>query len=526
MRAATGMSCPRTISTCPDGAWSRLGRIWAETAPLTCLVVMAGLLGTALACPTAAAVTTQRVAAGLNRPVFVTAPPGDTERIFIVEQRGKILIVKNGTLLAVPFLDIQDLVSTGSFFDERGLLGLAFHPSYAENGTFYLNYNGAADSTTIARYQVSGDPDLADPASADIVLKIHQPRTNHNGGTLAFGPSDGYLYIGMGDGGGSGDPDNLAQNDATLLGKILRIDVDSSPLYSVPPDNPFVGPGPPLDEIWAKGLRNPYRWSFDRLTGDMYIADVGQFSWEEIDFQPATSSGAENYGWRLMEGNHCFNPPTDCDPGGLTYPVHEYSHGPGCSVTGGYVYRGAAIPELQGHYFFADWCSAQIWSFKLVAGEVTDFQDRTLELAPGDGLAIRGIAGFGEDALGELYLVDRNTEDQGEVYKIVPDATAVDEERTGLLPELIELAQNYPNPFNPSTTIPFALSVEEEVHLAIYTPDGRHVRTVLKERLAAGTYTTTWDGRDTAGRAMAAGTYLYRLTAGAAQQSRRLVMLK
>lgn len=472
-----------------------------------------------------AAITTERIVSGLDRPVFVTAPADDAERIFILEQRGKILIVKNGVLLPEPFLDIESLVTSGSFFDERGMLGLAFHPDYISNGRFFVHYTGAADSTTIARYKVSADPDRADPDSVAVILKVQQPRTNHNGGTIAFGPNDGYLYIGLGDGGGTGDPDNLAQNDGTLLGKMLRIDVDSSLPYTIPPDNPHAQPGDPRDEIWAKGLRNPYRWSFDRVTGDMYIGDVGQFLWEEIDFQPATSPGGENYGWRLTEGNHCFNPPADCDPGGLTYPVHEYAHGPGCSVTGGYVYRGAAIPELQGHYLFADWCSDRIWSFKLVAGVVTGFQDRTAELAPGDGLAIQGIAGFGEDGLGEMYIVDRNTEHQGEVYKLVPAVTDVDD-RDGGLPTRFQLAQNYPNPCNPGTTIAFYLFVEQRVTLAIYTANGKHVKTLVNARLGEGRHTVVWDGRDTGGRLMAAGAYLYRLSSGDTHKTKRMTMLK
>jgi len=469
--------------------------------------------------------TTELVVSSLNRPVFVTAPAGDTHRIFILEQRGQILIAKDGVLLAQPFLDIRNLVSNSSFFDERGLLGLVFHPAYEDSGYFYVNYTDTEDSTTIARYEVSDNPDVADPGSSVVFMKIYQPRTNHNGGTLAFGPQDGYLYIGMGDGGGSGDPDNLAQNDSTLLGKMLRIDVADGLPYTIPPGNPFVGPGLPLDEIWAKGLRNPYRWSFDRVTGDMYIGDVGQNIWEEIDFQSATSTGGENYGWRLQEGFHCFNPPTDCDPGGLTDPVHEYSHGPGCSVTGGYVYRGSAIGELQGHYFFGDWCSGQIWSFKIVGGVVTQFQERTAELAPGGGLAISRISSFGEDGLGELYIVDRNIEGQGEVYKVVPLPTEISEE-TGSPPSPFSLEQNYPNPFNPQTTIGFRLDTEQSVELTVYRPDGVRVRTLIRDQFPAGIHRQDWDGKDEQGRFVAAGTYIYRLEVAGQSQVRSMVLLK
>ena len=361
---------------------------------------------------------TERVASGLSRPVFVTAPPGDTLRLFIVEQfSARIKIRKGDVVLATPFLDINDLVIDSG--NERGLLGLAFHPDYVLNGYLFVNYTDNAGNSVIARFTVSSNPDLADPGSSVILLTILQPYANHNGGMMAFGPNDGYLYISMGDGGSSGDPENRAQDDGELLGKMLRIDVDSGPPYGIPPDNPFVGAGDPLDEIWAKGLRNPWRFSFDRMTGDLYIGDVGQNTYEEIDFQPATSVGGENYGWRLKEGDHCFNPPINCDPGGLTNPIHEYTHGGTpfrCSVTGGYVYRGTAIPDFQGTYFFADFCSDQIWSFRYDGVTLTEFTDRTAELAPGGGLSIGNISSFGEDGMGELYIVDLD----GEVFKLCP----------------------------------------------------------------------------------------------------------
>jgi glucose/arabinose dehydrogenase len=372
----------------------------------------------------ASAATTVRVASGLDFPVFVTAPPGDGERLFILLQAGKIVVLKNGTLLPVPFLDIDGLIPDVSAYDERGLLGMAFHPQYASNGFFYLDYIGLDNSTNIVRYTVSGDPDVADAASATLILNIPQPYGNHNGGMLAFGPQDGDLYIGMGDGGSEGDPGDRGQDLTTLLGKLLRIDVDGGAPYAIPPDNPYAAGGGPLPEIWASGLRNPWRYSFDRGPGDLYIADVGQWDWEELDFQPATAGGGQNYGWRLMEGNHCYNPPTDCNDGTLTLPVYEYDHaGLACSITGGYVYRGSAIPELQGQYFFADYCSNQIHSLRIVDGAVTDLQDRTAELAPGQGLTIENIASFGEDGLGELYIVDRTANLLGEVYKIVANET-------------------------------------------------------------------------------------------------------
>jgi len=382
------------------------------------LIISAIFLTCANAMPSAYAteITTTRVASGLAAPVFIISPAGDFQRVFIVEQPGRIKILRNGEVLQTPFLDITGRVDYGG---EQGLLGLAFHPDYANNGYFYVDYTNASGNTVISRFSVTGDPDVADPNSESIMLTITQPYSNHNGGMIAFGPSDGYLYIGMGDGGSGGDPGNRAQNDGVLLGKMLRIDVDGPAPYGIPPDNPFVGPGNPLDEIWAKGLRNPWRFSFDRVTHDLYIADVGQNAWEEVDFQPSTSSGGENYGWRLMEGNHCYNPSENCDPGGLTYPIHEYSHGGSpfrCSISGGYVYRGSAIPDIQGRYFFADYCSEQIWSFLYDGNNLTELTDRTAELAPGGGLSIDDISSFGEDAFGELYIVDIG----GEVFKIVP----------------------------------------------------------------------------------------------------------
>src|SRR5262245_36732420 len=264
------------------------------------------LAGSAAAVSSQTALTTEMVASGLSSPVFVTSPPGDCSRLFVVEQTGAIRIVKNGSLLATPFLDINTLVLFGG---EQGLLGMAFHPSYAANGFFYVNYTRKPDgATVVARYSVSANPDVADRGSVLPLLVIAQPFDNHNGGMLAFGPNDGFLYIGMGDGGSGGDPFNNAQNPDVLLGKMLRIDVDhaSPPLaYAIPPSNPFAGAAAGADEIWSVGLRNPWRFTFDRANGDMYIGDVGQNSVEEIDFEPAGSPGALNYGWRCMEGTSC-----------------------------------------------------------------------------------------------------------------------------------------------------------------------------------------------------------------------------
>ncbi len=358
------------------------------------------------------------IISGLSAPVFTTSPPGDPHRLLILEQTGKILVYKNGAVLPAPFLDLTSLISTGG---ERGLLGLAFHPRYDSNGLFYVNYTDTNGATTVARYQVSPNPDVADASSAFTMLTVSQPFANHNAGMLAFSPIDGYLYIGLGDGGSANDPQNNGQKPGTLLGKMIRIDVDGGSPYAVPGDNPWAGVPDTLDEIWAFGLRNPWRYSFDRVTGDLYLADVGQNTLEEVNFQDSGSPGGENYGWRLKEGTNCFNPPTDCDPGGLlTDPIHEYTHGGSpfrCSVTGGYVYRGCAIPDLQGTYFFADYCSGQVWSLRYDGNALTDFQDRTIEL----GLPAMDISSFGQDDWGELYIL---AYDLGKVFKIVPGGTA------------------------------------------------------------------------------------------------------
>jgi hypothetical protein len=398
------------------------------------------------------------VAGGLTlRPLFVTAPPGDTDRIFIVEQDGYIRVRHRG---AAPnawttFLDIDAKVNSQSG-DEMGLLGLAFDPDFATNGFFYVNYTEGGLlgpwASVVARYSVSStNPDVADPNSEVRLMRYSQPQTNHNGGMLAFGP-DGYLYIWTGDGGGANDQHGTCgngQNLATVLGKILRIDPKgSSPgtpdckgvtanNYSVPVDNPFRdGAGGNCDEVWAYGLRNPWRDSFDRATGDLYVADVGQNCWEEVNFVPAGAGAGANFAWRKMEGNHCFDPSnaSNCNPPGVacgstppcndpsfTDPIFEYCHSSatcpltGCSITGGYVYRGCRMSAIQGKYFYGDYCRGFIRSFEVVGGTATNHQDWTPQLDP-DGSLANGLTSFGEDAQGELYFTDRS----GEVFKIVP----------------------------------------------------------------------------------------------------------
>ena len=383
---------------------------------LSCILVSLVLLGTTEILNSATPLKTELFAAGLTRPVLVTFAPGDSTRVFIVEQGGRIRLVKNDTLLPDPFLNISSLVSSGS---ERGLLGLAFHPDYQANGRFFVNYTNSSGNTVVRRYNVSGNPDSADASSSFDIITINQPFSNHNGGMIAFGPNDGYLYIGMGDGGAGGDPGNRAQNKKELLGKMLRIDVDSGSPYGIPGDNPFVGDTSYLPEIWALGLRNPWRFSFDRASGDMFIGDVGQNLIEEIDFQPDSSSGGENYGWRLKEGNNCFIPSTGCDTlADLIDPITQYFHGgiPNkCSVTGGYVYRGCAIPDLYGTYFYGDFCSGDTWSIRYDGTTITDSTNRKSEL----GLGAVAISSYGEDYYGELYVCSYFS---GAVYKIVPDS--------------------------------------------------------------------------------------------------------
>jgi glucose/arabinose dehydrogenase len=348
--------------------------------------------------PDPAAYTLAPVLGGLQKPVgFAQA---NDSRWFIIEQPGVIRVVRDGVLLPTPFLDIRALANDAG--SERGLLGLAFSPRYAADGEFFINYTDANGDTLIARYHVSADPDQADPASAQVVLQVAQPYPNHNGGGLAFGP-DGYLYIGLGDGGSGGDPQGNGQNLRALLGKMLRLDVRTPP-YAIPPDNPFANRSDARPEIWASGLRNPWRYSFDRATGDLYIADVGQNQYEEVDFQPA-AVGGQNYGWNFMEGLHPYR---DGAPDGLTAPVVEYTHAGGeCSITGGYVYRGAALPQLNGVYLYGDYCSGQVWAlFRTPAG----WESRALFNA---GFL---ISSFGEDAAGELYLLDHYG---GVVYQLV-----------------------------------------------------------------------------------------------------------
>lgn len=352
----------------------------------------------------------EEVASGFDGPLFVATAPDDAERLFVVEKGGMIQVLVNGEIASEPFLDIADRV--GSEGSEQGLLGLAFAPNHAESGLFYVNYTDADGNTVVSRFSTGDDPNVADPVSEAVILQQEQPRANHNGGVLGFGP-DGYLYIGFGDGGGQGDPDGNGQDLSTWLGKILRIDVDPDSAtdgmtYAIPDDNPFVDDGDAAPEVWVYGLRNPWRFTFDRETGDMWVGDVGQNEIEEVTLLGADDGGGQNLGWNITEGTNCYAEP-ECDQTGLIPPTLEYTHEVGgCSVTGGYVYRGEAMPDLRGVYVFADYCSGLLWG----AGQ--DADSAWVMSEPIDtGLS---IASFGEDTAGELYLTDISG---GTVYQLV-----------------------------------------------------------------------------------------------------------
>ncbi len=336
--------------------------------------------------------------------VFVTAPEGD-DRLFLVERDGRIGIVRDGERLVGPFLDIADKVTAAGL--EQGLLGLAFHPRYPLDGRFYVDFTDPRGDTRIVEYRVSDDPDRADPGSARILLIVDQPAGNHNGGMLQFGP-DGYLYVGLGDGGAANDRFGNGQRSDTLLGTILRLDVDAAEPYSIPPDNPFVGGGGAA-EVWAYGLRNPWRFDIDPATALIYIGDVGQDAVEEINAVPWDAAGV-NYGWPVLEGDDCFAD-DGCDPADFQGPVHSYRHGEGCSVIGGFAYRGLAMPTLHGHYFYGDWCGGWVRSFRVEGGRAVDHRDWSADLG-----TIGQVTSFGMDGFGELYV----TTTDGLVLKLVP----------------------------------------------------------------------------------------------------------
>ena len=354
------------------------------------------------------AIGLEPVASGLGPLTYLTAPPGDTGRLFLVEQSGRIRIVKHGVLLSAPFLDIHTLVTNGS---EQGLLGMAFYPDYTTSGRFIVSYTSPTGSQSggqsiLARYTVSADPDVASSTADRILLTVDQPYTNHNGGMITFGP-DGYLYFGLGDGGSGGDPLGTGQDRTDLLGSMLRIDVSGPGGYTIPPTNPYATSTTFAHELWNYGLRNPWRFSFDRSTGDLYIADVGQNLVEEVDVAPASSGGGENYGWNEVEGNECYT--SGCNMSLYVAPVITYTHADGCAVIGGYVYRGSAIPTLAGTYFYTDECGGWMRSFRWIGGVATG-------PLSWPALSTSGPQSLGQDARGELYVVTGG----GEAFRIVP----------------------------------------------------------------------------------------------------------
>jgi glucose/arabinose dehydrogenase len=500
--------------------------------PRPALVTVALLAGLVPLAPSRAQITSVRVASGLNNPVYLTTPPDDASRLFVLERPGLIRIIDDGSLLPTPFLDITAIVLDA--FNEQGLLGLAFDPDYANNGQFFVYFTegSGAGRSTIFRYNVSANPDLADPNSSFRVITVVQPFVNHNGGQIAFG-TDGYLYLGLGDGGSAGDPADRAQNGAVLLGKMLRLDVsgadafpaDSLNNYAIPPTNPFVTDPQVRDEIWALGLRNPYRWSFDRQTDDLWIADVGQNCWEEINFTPASSTGGENYGWDVMEGLHCFNEANhfDCVQGpcgtGLVDPVVEYGHGPECSVTGGYVYRGSQIPAIQGLYFFADYCSDQVHSVAFEGATMVDSTNWTAALDPPNA-AINSVSGFGEDADGELYIVDLG----GEVFKIIrhPASDALETGRPGKF----GLGPARPNPFTRSTRLDLQLDRDGDVAVGVYDVTGRLVRRLHAGFARSGMLPLSWTVEPLRRGGIPAGIYFVRAESAGRSETKSVVLVR
>lgn len=454
-----------------------------------------------------------------TQPVFLTHSNDASNRIFVVEQAGTIKVFANDSSVttAETFLDIHDRVLSGG---EMGLLGLAFHPDFASRGFFYVDYTRATPSrrTIISRFEVSAtDSNRADENSELILLEIPQFASNHNGGMLQFGP-DGFLYIGMGDGGGGGDPQGNGQDRTTLLGSLLRIDVDNPAEglnYGIPATNPFVGEGGGVrEEIFAYGLRNLWRFSIDEQTGQIWAGDVGQNRLEEVDLIRI----GRNYGWNKMEGFDCFpagSPPLSCDSSGLTLPVIDYPHFPECSVTGGYIYRGAIRPDLQGAYIYGDFCSGKIWQLRYENGQV---QVNNLLLD-----TPFAISSFGIDAQNELHIVDRN----GAIYRFKESIITHVQSETALRPiDHFLLRQNYPNPFNPETTIVYKLTRTDRVQLSIYNLLGQEVRSLVDAAEQAGEFRVIWDGRNDVGQSVSSGVYVARLQVGEATQFTKMVLMR
>jgi glucose/arabinose dehydrogenase len=448
-----------------------------------------------------------------TRPVDLQYAPDGSDRLFVIEQEGYIYVFENDPSVTdkALFLDIHDRIV---FEGERGLLGLAFHPDYENNGYFFVNYTAPNPlRTVVSRFQVTtDDPDNGDELSESITIEINQPYANHNGGQIVFGP-DSYLYIGMGDGGWGGDPYNNAQDLTTLLGAMLRIDVDNvtaSLNYGIPEDNPFVADTLPYrDEIYAYGLRNPWRFSFDSSTNSCWIADVGQDHYEEIDILEYGG----NYGWNIMEGFNCYNPATGCDTTGLILPVYTYDHSSGESITGGFVYRGALVPDIYGKYIFADFEYGDVWSLEYDGGNL-------LEVITLGDLGPYSVTSFGIDQQDELYICSFD----GKIYKFVQTYSTVDHDDLTL--NKFSLYHNYPNPFNPVTWINYNLPLQANVTITVYDMLGGQVRTLIKQTQNVGYKSVMWDATNDAGSVVSAGIYLYMIQAEGFMQSKKMVLLK
>lgn len=451
-----------------------------------------------------------------SNPVYVTYAPDQSNRVFIVERLGKIRVIPNDSTTTDlrTFLDVTNL-NNGSTYQERGLLGLAFHPNYAVNGYFYIYYTRTGDGANVlARFSRSAsDPNKADSLSQQILWAVTDPYVNHNGGILFFG-LDGYLYCGMGDGGSAGDPGNRAQNTNEMLGKVHRINVDSAAggnNYSIPSTNPFaLGGGRP--EIFTLGMRNPWRVSQDPVTGLIYCGDVGQDAWEEVDILQV----GNNYGWRCYEGNHPYNTSGCGAISNYTFPIKEYANaGSECSITGGFVYRGVRRPELTGCYIYADYCSAKIWKFRYENGVVTE--DQQLLTAPSS------VFSFGIDQRNELYVCCAN----GIIYRFnKSDLVGVGNSQSNISTEY-KLEQNFPNPFNPETSINYYIPEMSKVNLTIYDALGKEINTLVNTIQLTGNYNIKWNGKDAYGNNIPSGAYFYKLTAGSNfSETKRMVLVK
>jgi len=448
-----------------------------------------------------------------TRPVDLQHAGDGSDRLFVVEQDGRILVFDNDPAVSGTdlFLDIRPRVDDRG--NEEGLLGLAFHPDYAENGYFYVNYTASnPERTVISRFEVSqSNPDAADVGSETVLLEFSQPFSNHNGGQVAFGP-DGFLYIATGDGGSGGDPQNNAQNRSNLLGKILRIDVDNPQggnAYGIPEDNPFDGNSEGYaEEIYAYGLRNPWRFSFDAETGRLWAADVGQNRFEEVDI----IENGKNYGWRIMEGFSCFNPPSGCDQTGLTLPVIEYSHDLGSSITGGYVYRGSSVPALQGQYIYADFVSGRIWG--LTYNGPNDVENELLLNSK------QNIASFGTDADEELYICTFG----GSIFRFEPAVTSVGD-AAGAVPEKMTLSGAYPSPAMRSSvnsvSVRFGLPAQQQIRLVLHDTLGQRVGTVAEGLYRAGTHRVSIDISG-----LRPGIYYYTLQTDGQRLARKLLVME